>query len=134
MRKSILTLLILIAGYFGFAQQNAGIRGKVTDAKNAPLAGATVSIADMNKTVATDADGNFSLDGLPASKTVSVTVSSTGYQATTQVVDLSNGGVSTITIAMKSDVLSLSDVVVTGVSNPRSKLSSSVSVSTHPQR
>jgi outer membrane receptor protein involved in Fe transport len=130
MRKSILTLLIIIAGYFGFAQQNAGIRGKVTDAKNAPLAGATVSIADINKTVATDADGNFSLDGLPASKTVSVTVSSTGYQATTQVVDLSNGGVTTLTIAMKSDVLSLSDVVVTGVSNPRSKLSSSVSVST----
>jgi hypothetical protein len=59
MRKSILTLLILIAGYFGFAQQNAGIRGKVTDAKMLP-AGATVSITDINKTVATDADGNFS--------------------------------------------------------------------------
>jgi outer membrane receptor protein involved in Fe transport len=130
MRKSMMILLLMVAGCLGYAQQNAGIRGKVTDSKNAPLAGATVSIADINKTVATDADGNFALDGLPTSKTVSVTVSSIGYQTTTQVVDLSNGGLSTLNFAMKSDVLSLTDVVVTGVSNPRSKLSSSVSVST----
>lgn len=129
MTKSLFTLLFIVAGYFGYAQQNAGIRGRVTDSKNAPLAGATVSINETNKMTETDADGNFAIDGLTGSKTVSLTVSSVGYQATTKIIEL-NGGISTVNVSMKTDVLSLSEYVVTGVSNPRSKLSSSVSVST----
>jgi outer membrane receptor protein involved in Fe transport len=130
MRKTIITLLVLLTGCYAMAQTTASIRGTVTDSKNKPIAGANISRTDNNQTVATNADGVFNLDGLPTGGSVSLTISSVGYQTATQTFDLSGGNVSNASISLKSDVLSLSDLVVTGVGNPRSKLSSSVSVST----
>ena len=130
MRKTIITLLVLLTGCYAMAQTTASIRGTVTDSKNKPIAGANISRTDNNQTVATNADGVFTLDGLPTGGKLTLTISSVGYQTATQTFDLTGGSISNSVISLKSDVLSLSDLVVTGVSNPRSKLSSSVSVST----
>jgi len=63
MRKKFVVLLIamFLLNSALFAQQST-VTGKVTDENAIPLIGATVAISGSNTAVATDANGNFSID------------------------------------------------------------------------
>ncbi|MFP5039604.1 TonB-dependent receptor domain-containing protein [Parasediminibacterium sp. JCM 36343] len=128
--KMKLFALLLLCAFKLSAQQSPVVKGKITNEKKEPLAGATIVVTPGNKTTMTNEEGAFTIQGLPAEKNITIHVSYTGYAATEKVVDLSNGSISDIVLVLKNDVLALTDVVVVGNSNPRSKLNSSISVST----
>ena len=125
MKSFILSFVLLFTSSLLFAQ-TASISGKVTDAANESLIGASVKAS--GKGTSTNEKGEFILNGLPAGK-VMLTVSYTGFASTQKEVDLSAGNISNLTIVLKSDLLSLTEVVITGVTNPGSKLNTSLSVS-----
>jgi protocatechuate 3,4-dioxygenase beta subunit len=55
------------------------VRGRVVDRKGAPIPFAVVKVASAGRRVATGADGNFSLDGLPVSAEIQVEISAPGF-------------------------------------------------------
>ena len=65
---SILSLLtaLLFTTTVVFAQQPRPLSGTVKSAEGEPLAGASISIPSLNKTVMTEADGTFKIVGLSA--------------------------------------------------------------------
>ena len=130
MRKLILVILFIAVNTLLFAQQVSTIKGKITGPKNEGLSGATVTYQAANKSTAADDNGNFVLEGLPAGQSVTLKFSSSGYVASEKSFNLTADGIADVSIILKLDALSLTDIVVTGVANSRSKLTSSVSVST----
>lgn len=72
MRKTALLLLLSTYGSLAFAQQSQKVRGKVLDADNKPVAGATVNIKGSASGTKTDADGSFTLD-VAKGKTLKIT-------------------------------------------------------------
>ena len=119
-------LVAFILGNVGFSQ-NSNLSGKVTDAKGEPVIGANVSVNNTSKATSTDADGNYTVSGL-TNGAASVSVSYIGYQSQKKSVDVS--GNTTLDFQMQEDSNALDEVVVTGVVNPRTKLKSSVSITT----
>lgn len=90
---------------------------------------ATVQLLPKLTGTVCDIDGNYKLENVAAGK-VTLRISSVGYATTTIDVMVENGKNATGDAMLSSDALGLSQIVVTGVSNERSKLESSVSIST----
>ena len=111
------------------AQQIITFRGKVTNAKKEALSGVTIAFLPAGKNCTTNETGdyNFKLQGIEGK--ITVRVSTVGYSIEEKTVD-SITSVNELNFELKSDVLSLNDVVLVGNSNGKSKLNSSVSVST----
>jgi hypothetical protein len=79
--RYILQLFFLTIISFSAYSQTGKVEGKITDSKTGkPLTGASVTVSGNNKGVATDIDGRYVLT-IQASKSLSITVSSVGYQA-----------------------------------------------------
>ena len=124
--KKILFVVALLLFNLSFSQSGS-LSGKVTDAKGESVIGANVVVDKTSKSTTTDAEGNYTISGLtdgPASVTVSFIGLVTQNKAT------SISGKTTLDFQMQEDSKTLEEVVVTGVVNPRTKLKSSVSVTT----
>jgi hypothetical protein len=76
-KKLFLTLLIIPITLFCSAQ-TLRLNGKVINSKNEAIAGATVNVIGISKTVPADVEGRFSIQVEPGRK-YTVTVSSAGY-------------------------------------------------------
>ncbi len=107
----IATLLLLFTNVLS-AQKT--VTGKITDPNNQPVAGATVTVTGTSIATQTDASGNFSI-AVPQGRN-SLTVSYVGFD--NQTVAISGSSVS---IALKAAISSLSEVVVTGYGTQRKK-------------
>lgn len=107
MRKilSQLTVLMLLFPFAMWAQTT--VSGKVTDAQNNPLQGATVSVRNSNISVQTDQGGNFTINVPNAN--ARLVISYVGYASRT--VDAG----SDLNIRLEEDNNRLSEVVVTGL-------------------
>ncbi len=89
--QHVLRLLGLALALFAGAAQAQTLRGTVTDAvSGAPLPGATVTVAGLDRGAATGADGRFELAGLPA-RALEITVTFVGFAPATRAADLSRG-------------------------------------------
>ncbi len=84
------------------------IKGKVTDAKGAPMTGATVVVKGTTVGTVTDPDGNFSLS-VP-SEIKSLLISFIGYES--KVIQI--GSQSTYSVRLEESIVGMSDVVVIG--------------------
>ena len=109
--------LVLVGMLFGAnqvsAQNNSRISGTVVDRSNQlPIAGATISIVGLGKSVVTDSSGNFRMTNL-APGPVTVTASAIGFE-TQRVANLaiSNGNESTLTFELARQVGQLQAVEV----------------------
>lgn len=106
--------------------QSSGISGMVIDNSGEPLIGATISEKDVPEAgTITDLDGNYTFSpkgGYP----VTLVISYTGYSKLEQVVDQPGRYDFTLSI----DALGLDEIIVTGVANAKSKIESSVSITT----
>src|ERR1700678_1056156 len=85
---TVLAGLFLLASSFVWAQTGTtSLRGIVSDAKGAVVAGATVTIADrqngLSRTVKSDGQGEYQFAQLPPA-TYTLTVSGAGFAALTQ--------------------------------------------------
>jgi len=133
--KKIYNLMILL-GIMIFAinmqAQKVTVSGKVTDDKGEPVVGASiVSLSpgqDFNGT-ATDLNGMYSLT-IDQAMPVTLKVSFVGYSTVNKTVENAIGGKAVLDFVLSIDALGLDEVVVTGVVNRGTKLSSSVSITT----
>jgi hypothetical protein len=82
-QKQFFFILFLLASFFVSAQ-SVKLSGKIINDKNEPIPGATVSVQGLNRSVAADIEGRFSIT-LDTGKQYSITVSSVGY--TTKLVE-----------------------------------------------
>jgi|GEM_PF-252687 len=124
MRKSILWLFVssFLSLSAAWAQS---IKGKITDQTGQPLVGATAQIAGTNQGAVSDRNGDFEINGLTAGK-YKVKISFIGFRTVTQ--DATVG--QTLTVILEDDALDMNEVVVTGSFDPRTKLESSVAITT----
>jgi TonB-dependent starch-binding outer membrane protein SusC len=82
------------------------VHGRVTDSLGNPIQGASVTVKGTRKGIQTDANGNFTLKGIPINSTIIVTI--VGYEKQ----EIKLGERSDIVIVLKQGVTSLQDVVV----------------------
>lgn len=124
--KSTIVLGLMIM-HFAFTQGT--VTGTVKSTNGDPVIGANVVLAGTSLGAAAGSDGNYSIDKVPVG-TYTVVVSAIGFQRGEQQVSVTDQEAVKADFQLGLDVLGLSDVVVTGVVNPASKIESSVSIST----
>ncbi len=125
MMKQTLLLLMLLFFASNLAAQTT-ITGTVSDDSGETLVGATIFVEESPGTgTITDIDGNYSLE---VSQTTPFTLvaSYTGFSRVTKTVESSGQ----VDFTLSSDALGLDEIIVTGVANAKSKLESSVSITT----
>lgn len=98
--------------------QNAVINGRVTSEQGQPLNGANVYITELDISVGTNPNGNYSIS-IPAARvsgqSVVLRVRSVGFVPQQRNITVS-AGTTTENFVLRADVTRLSEVVVTGVS------------------
>lgn len=120
----LLIFMFLSAGML----MGQSISGHVKDQSGMPLLGVNIILEGTSKGAVTDFDGNYTINDVE-NGTYTLVASFLGYAKFTQSLTVDGDDI-TVNITMKEDAQSLDQVVVTGVVNPKSKIESSVSVST----
>lgn len=106
--KKLLITVLLFTGLLSLAQAQRTISGKVTDKKDgSPITGVSVNVKGTNNTVQTNAQGDYSLSGVPADATLVFSIVSYGTLET----KLSGGA--TLNIALEENARELREVIVT---------------------
>ncbi|MBO9732073.1 MAG: TonB-dependent receptor [Chitinophaga sp.] len=90
------------------AQDKFRIQGKITDDKNQPLPGVSISEAGTRSGVVTDAEGKYRLDVAGSNSTLHIAF--VGYESK----DVSVNGSHTLNISLVQQLKQLNDVVITG--------------------
>lgn len=105
------------------------ITGKVLDAEGRPLVGANIFLVGTTIGAAANVDGQYIIRNVPAGK-YTITTSALGYRRQRQEIMVKEGETVSQDFRLTSDVLRMEEVVVTGTMTPRSKLESTVAIST----
>jgi iron complex outermembrane receptor protein len=119
----LIKALVLYLGFSTQAMAQQIVQGKVTDDASQPLVGVSVAVKGTNKGTNTDADGKYRID---VKSNVTLVFNYVGFK-TKQVVISSQ---TTVNVVLNEDTQALDEVVVTGVFDKRTKMQSSVSIST----
>jgi TonB-linked SusC/RagA family outer membrane protein len=96
--KALLTVVILFAAGTLHAQDTQTLKGRIVDSEGNPVVGAIVNVAEENRIVLSDENGNFSLTGVAALD--EICVSAVGYVNAQVPVDFGAG----FQITMASDL------------------------------
>ncbi|MDY3547577.1 TonB-dependent receptor [Riemerella anatipestifer] len=105
------------------------IKGLVKDKEGNPISGVSVSVEGTGQTSFTDSNGSYVFSGLQQGK-ANVVFSHKEYKTYRQEVSLLDGQELVLDVVMDEDKYTkMQEVVITGVLNPKSKIASSVSVS-----
>lgn len=123
-----LSAFVLVAITSAIGQQTSAVSGLVTDAKNQPIPGVSIVIEGTMKGVSSDFNGRYEITNV-SEGTYTLTASFVGYKTISNQITLSNVNM-THNFILQEDLLSLDEVVVTGSSNPKTKLESSIAVTT----
>lgn len=114
MKRKIILYLILMGSFFSLTAQNIGVKGVVTSSEDGmSLPGASIVVSGTNIGTTSDLDGKFALNNVD--KDATLVISYTGY--VTQTIKVN--GQTTINVALKSELLQLQEIVVTGYSKER---------------
>lgn len=120
--RNVLSLYAFILLTAITTQAQSLVTGKVTDAKQEVIVGATVTVKGLSKGTVTNVEGVFRVS---ADKNAILVISSVGYKKQ----EVSVSGRSAINIILADDIESLEEVVVTGVFDKRTRMESSVAIS-----
>ena len=115
-----------MVGFFLSAQSN--ISGTVKDNDGMPVPGANIILEGTSKGAVTDIDGKYSVSNIE-NGTYTMVASYLGYSESRKSITV-DGTDLTVDFVLAEDTESLDQVIVTGVTNPKSKIESSVSVTT----
>ncbi len=124
-KNGFLLIMMLLSVSTVFAQS---ISGNIKDQTGMPLGGVNVILDGTSKGAVTDFDGNYTIENVE-NGTYTLSATFLGYAKSSQSVTVEDADV-TLDFTMAEDAQSLDQVIVTGVVNPKSKIESSVSVST----
>lgn len=119
-------LLLLVMSGVLMAQTNR-ISGTVNDAFGEPLPGVNILLKGTVLGTTSDMDGHYNLSNLKEGNYV-IEISYVGFKTYSKIITLN--GEMKVNAVLKEDLMSLDDVVITGVVNPRSKIESSISITT----
>jgi outer membrane receptor protein involved in Fe transport len=125
-KKMCLLLLFVMTTVVVSAQSS--ISGIVKDTEGMSLPGVNVILEGTSKGAVSDMDGNYVINNVE-NGTYIVVGSYLGFKTFRKSVAIDGSDI-TLDIVMTEDAESLDQVIVTGVTNPRSKIESSVSVTT----
>lgn len=120
------SLLAFLVCLTGFSQST--ITGKITDVNGTPLLNVNVVLKNTTQGSITDFDGNFSISNVADGEYI-VIASSIGFKKTEKSIGIA-GADRVLNFELAEDAGSLDAVIITGVANPKSKLESSVSITT----
>ncbi len=118
MFRSILQYLtvFLLLPVLAFAQGT--IKGRVIDADTRePLPGVNVIVKELSLGAATDYDGNYIIERVPAG-TYTLEARFLGYKTASQSVTVEDGQTVEVNFALRETALNLEEVVVTGTGGP----------------
>ncbi|RUT71257.1 TonB-dependent receptor [Flavobacterium cupreum] len=110
-----------------FAQEKNTVSGKVFDESGQTVPGANVSLTGPDQTVTTDVNGTYLFSNVAAG-TYTISATNVGYKSFTKKVTLKEGEAVVENLFLETESQNLKEVVVTGSSSPRSKLESSVAI------
>jgi iron complex outermembrane recepter protein len=124
--RYLLLLAFTLMSVGSLAAQDLSIKGKVLDkTTNSPIPGVSVFIAELNRGVVTDLDGNFILTSLP-DRNISLKFSFVGYSTTIKSVKASLNP-KDLVIVLEEAVTNIDEIVVSGA-YVMSKESSPISI------
>ena len=124
--QGLITAFALLMSFATFAQNT--ISGTVKDDKNQTLPGVSVVIKGSTKGTISDSKGNYTIKNVAAGK-VNVIASFVGQKSITESIDVASGA-NTLNFTLQDDAMELESVIVTGVFDQRTKLESSVAITT----
>ncbi|WP_336068240.1 TonB-dependent receptor [Mesoflavibacter sp. CH_XMU1404-2] len=127
--NTIKTKCFLAVSFFfslSFVLAQSTIKGKVKDLSGTPIPGVNVILDGTTKGSQTDFEGNYTISNVE-NGTYIVKASYLGYASQSKNVSVNNADV-TLNFDLEEDTESLDEIIITGVTNPRSKIESSVSV------
>ena len=134
MKKSFTHLIALISLMIctqAFGQNvSVTINGKIADTNGDPLIGATVLVKGTNQGTVTDFDGNFLIETNLAPTTYTLVYSYVGYSTIEEVVDFSSTSVVTREVVLRTDLMRLDEIVVTGTAGGVAKKNLGNAIST----
>lgn len=111
MHFTLTTACCLLTASYGFAQTGT-VRGRITDAAQAPQIGLVVRLENTSFGTATDTDGTFFLDKIPPGQ-YTLIVSGVGYSAQKQNIVVESGQTNRLQLALDQQQQALQEVVVT---------------------
>lgn len=112
-RRFQLIVLLLLAGLFGMAQQSPKLTGKVTNAKNEPLAGVTIKVSGAAGGATSEVDGHFSLILTPGKK-YTLIFTAVGYaKKEVSEVEVAAGQINELNITLEVEEKTGDNVVIT---------------------
>ncbi|MEP2447852.1 MAG: TonB-dependent receptor [Balneola sp.] len=117
------TLLMMTSQVFA---QRGSVSGTVSDSNGELIVGAQVFLVGTTSGAITNEEGFYSFEAL--SGNYMIRAAFVGYASSELEIEVMSDQTFTQNFTLTEDLLMLSDVVVTGVANPKSKLESSVSV------
>ncbi len=116
--KFVLLSVCSLLSVFLHAQQKGSLEGRVTGENNQPLAGASVTIKELNRGTAADADGHYKITNLSVGK-YTITVNFIGYQQQEKIMQVNGSDVMDFTLQHAST--DIGEVVVIGYGTARKK-------------
>jgi TonB-linked SusC/RagA family outer membrane protein len=112
-KKLLILVTVLAFPVLAFAQSGS-LTGTVTDSETGEsLPGATIMLVELNRGTASDIQGRFTLDNVPAG-TYTLRVSFVGYSRYQTSVSIGTTA-TTVDVALNPDRFGLDEIVVTGV-------------------
>jgi TonB-dependent receptor len=112
-RRLQLIVLLLLTGLFGMAQQSPKLTGKVTNAKNEPLAGVTIKVSGAAGGATSEVDGHFSLILSPGKK-YTLIFTAVGYaKKEVSEVEVTAGQINELNITLEVEEKTGDNVVIT---------------------
>jgi iron complex outermembrane receptor protein len=114
-------LVAAVAATPAAARAQATLSGRVSDSAGRPLAGATVLVAELDRSARTDSAGAFRLTELPRG-TYTVVARVIGYAPETRTVDVA--GSTTLRFVLRASPFEIEPITVTAVRGPSGALTS----------
>lgn len=115
MFRKLLTSVACVLLVSGAAFAQGTLTGTVTDSRTGEtLPGVNVAIVEIERGAATDADGQFTINNVPAG-TYTLRASFIGYKQSSQQVQAPASGEQVVNLTLEEDIFGLEEVVVTGV-------------------
>ncbi len=129
MKKIVRVIMVMLTlAFSGGVMAQGTIKGIVTQENGKPAAGVTVLLKGTTTGTTSDANGNYTLQ-VPVGKNV-LRISFIGFKPIEYTFNIANGATVSKDFVLHEDLLSLDQVVVTGVQNKKTKLQSSVAITT----
>jgi outer membrane receptor protein involved in Fe transport len=126
-KQILTTILVLLVSASVYAQGT--LSGTVKSSGGDALDKVYISIPALGVGALTNKEGDYNFANVPAGR-YSVEASATGMENEVEYVTVANKTANTVNFIMGRANRSIKDVIITGVTNPKSSLESSISIST----